>query len=134
MGLDSLPSSSFAMTMPLPALAEKRKPALKMVNIAKPFAFSSTLRGMTCGPSDADEHLTDLKEFQKTHPVETIVPTVDERLDCAARSGCGCSVDVEANIHICAALAHSLGRGWGSGVLNFMRRAYASSGCGGGEM
>lgn len=41
-------------------------------------------------------------------------------------------MDVEADIHICAALAHSLGRGWGSGVLNFMRRVYASGG--GGKM
>ena len=44
---DLLPSSSFAMTIPLPARAEKRKPALKTVKMAKPFAFSSTLRGMT---------------------------------------------------------------------------------------
>lgn len=83
MGLDSLPSSSFAMTMPLPALAEKRKPALKMVNIAKPLAFSSTLRGMTYAPFDANEYMSDLKKVQKTHPVEPIVPTVDKRLDCA---------------------------------------------------
>ena len=45
---NSLPSSSFAMTIPLPARAEKRKPALKTVKMAKPFAFSRTLRGMTC--------------------------------------------------------------------------------------
>ena len=44
---NSLPSSSFAITTPLPALAENRKPALKMVKMANPFAFSSTVRGMT---------------------------------------------------------------------------------------
>ena len=33
--------------MPLPALAEKTKPALKIVKIAKPFAFSRMLRGIT---------------------------------------------------------------------------------------
>jgi hypothetical protein len=33
--------------MPLPALAEKIKPALKIVKIAKPFAFCRMLRGIT---------------------------------------------------------------------------------------
>lgn len=33
--------------MPLPALAEKIKPALKIVKMAKPFAFCRMLRGMT---------------------------------------------------------------------------------------
>src|ERR1700722_20195740 len=36
------------MTIPLPALAEKRNPALKRVNIANPFACSNTFRGITC--------------------------------------------------------------------------------------
>ena len=35
------------MTIPLPALAEKTNPALNIVKMAKPFAFSSTVRGMT---------------------------------------------------------------------------------------
>jgi hypothetical protein len=47
LGADHDPSSSFAMTIPVPALAEKRKPALKTVKIANPLAFSNTLRGMT---------------------------------------------------------------------------------------
>jgi len=34
----ALPSSSFAMTTPVPALALNRNPALKMVKIAKPLA------------------------------------------------------------------------------------------------
>jgi hypothetical protein len=33
--------------MPLPALAEKIKPALKIVKMAKPFAFCRMLRGIT---------------------------------------------------------------------------------------
>ena len=43
----SHPSSSLAMTMPLPALAENRKPALKIVKIAKPLAFSRMVLGIT---------------------------------------------------------------------------------------
>lgn len=43
----SHPSSSLAMTMPLPARAENRKPALKMVKIANPLAFSRMVRGIT---------------------------------------------------------------------------------------
>ena len=35
------------MTTPLPALAEKRKPALNIVKIAKPFARCSTDLGIT---------------------------------------------------------------------------------------
>ncbi len=104
------------MTIPLPALAEKRKPALKMVKIAKPLAFSSTLRGMTYGPFDANECLNDLEKVQKTHPVEPIVPTVDERLDCAARSGCGSSVDVEAETYIFALPWHIPSAGAGEAV------------------
>lgn len=33
--------------MPLPALAEKTKPALNIVKMAKPLAFSKMLRGIT---------------------------------------------------------------------------------------
>lgn len=36
---DSHPSSSLAITTPDPARAENKKPALKMVKMAKPFAF-----------------------------------------------------------------------------------------------
>lgn len=42
-----LPSCNLAMTTPLPALAENTNPAFATVNIAKPLAFWSTLRGMT---------------------------------------------------------------------------------------
>ena len=35
------------MTTPLPALAENRNPALKMVNIANPLAFCNTDLGIT---------------------------------------------------------------------------------------
>lgn len=44
---DIHPLSSFAITMPLPARAEKTKPALTIVKMAKPLAFSRMLRGMT---------------------------------------------------------------------------------------
>ena len=44
---DTHPLSSFAITIPLPALAENTKPALTMVKTAKPLAFSRMLRGMT---------------------------------------------------------------------------------------
>ena len=44
---DVHPSGSLATTIPLPARAEKRNPALNTVKIAKPLAFSRMLRGIT---------------------------------------------------------------------------------------
>lgn len=92
-----LPSSSFAMTTPLPALAENRKPALKMVNMANPFAFSRTDRGMT--PSRplfplSTKDLTDGK--------------VDQRSERVRIRSTGLRVSY---LQILAAFMHSLGRG-----------------------
>ena len=45
--MNVLPSSSLAITIPLPALAENTKPAFTRVNMANPLACSRTERGMT---------------------------------------------------------------------------------------
>lgn len=47
LGLDQVSSGSFAMTIPVPARALNRNPALKIVKIAKPFACSRTAPGIT---------------------------------------------------------------------------------------
>ena len=44
---DVQPSSILAITIPLPALADSKNPALKTVKTANPFACSRTVRGMT---------------------------------------------------------------------------------------
>ncbi len=78
----SLPSSSLAITTPLPALAEKRNPALKMVKMANPFAFSSTVRGMTYViRSDIScTSLVNVKMLQ-TYAIKPVVGAVDERFN-----------------------------------------------------
>jgi len=59
---------------------------------------------------------------ERTYPIETTVSVVYEGLDCAegldpfwAAQGLE-----KENSRILAAFEHSLGRGWGSGVFNFM--------------
>ena len=115
----SLPSPSLAMTIPLPALAEKRKPALKMVKMANPFAFSSTLRGMTYMQN---EHILFLEGFEERTPSRPLLPLSTKDLTRRRQISAESTPQVRRNIHIVAAFKHSLCKGWGSGVLNFIRR------------
>jgi hypothetical protein len=89
------------MTTPLPALAENRNPALKMVNIANPLAFCSTALGIT--PS---RPLFPLSTNDLTREIEncTLVAQIRKM----------------GYLHIFAALVHSLARGCGRGLLSFM--------------
>lgn len=75
------PSSRRAITTPLPARAEKRKPALTTVKIAKPLAFSRTLRGMICTSRRGPVHGF-AKNKVSAYTVETIVRTVHKRPNC----------------------------------------------------
>lgn len=100
---DLLPSSSFAITTPLPARAENTKPALNIVKMANPLAFSRTDRGIT--PS---RPLLPLSTNDLTAGVITVKPS---------HTGTNTLAN---NLQILAAFMHSLGNDCGNGLLSFM--------------
>jgi len=91
--------------MPLPARAENTKPALKMVKMAKPLAFSRIFLGMT--------------------PSRPLLVLSTKDLTVVVGQGGGGWQMVCA--HILAAFSHSFGRDWGRGLLSFMRDSYKSA-------
>lgn len=96
------------MTIPLPALAENRNPALKMVKMANPFAFSSTLRGMTYMQN---EHMLFLEEFEERTPSRPLLPLSTKDLTRRRQISAESTPQVRRNIHIVAAFKHSLCKG-----------------------
>ena len=78
-GVDSLPSGSLAMTTPLPARAENRKPALKTVNIANPLEPSRTLLGITYANESRNSVYTVLvTRDEESYAVKTTVFAIHE--------------------------------------------------------